>query len=814
VQFDRATSLIAVLRRRCFVSHASRHRLTAQLLTALLSIAAVADGLCAQEERAVVRVGFVADAPDARTDRLRAAMRRELVTLTQSDFDVQFPPSANFIGDGSVESVSAALARFTEASDLDLVVTLGFLGSQIAGDGAPWSTTVIAAVVVDAELQGLPLVEGTSGTTGFTYVTIPSPIVRDVRAFRELVHFDTIDFLTTVADVEVFDALSERIVEEIGRLGITARTVLVGRVADEALSRIPTDAEAIYVTPMQDMPPQEFQKLVDGINQRGIPSFAFMPEHVERGVMASLNVDYTPRLARRVAVLAHRIFLGDPAGTLPVNFTPGEDLTINVRTVRTIRVVPPLGLLLEARRLFEQDETISRQVTLQSAMEEAVAANLELAIQDQAVIAGSSDVKLATANLLPTINAGVEGSTISRSVAAVGNGRNPQHTIDGALVLQQLVFAEEAWAGTSIERSLQVSREQDRAATRLDVAFSAAEAYLQVLRAKALEDIQQANLELTRTSLQLAQVREQIGAAGPAERLRLESELAQRRAERIAVYADRFAAELALNQVINRPIDEQFATPETELEVRELIDRDFRTDYLEDLSRFSVFADFLVAEGLTVSPEIGFLDANIAAQDRLLRSRTLAFFLPTISLHAQVSINLLSAGAGSAIPGGSPTPEVTNFPWAAGVTATLPLFEGTARLGRRDQAAADLSLLEYQRDLAAQRIEQGVRTRLQFAQARLAAIDQTEAAAETARQSLELVTDAYTQGAVGVIDLLEAQNRALVAERGVANAVYDYLINVKLLEREVGWFEALATPGERADFQDRLTRAYENAGNR
>ena len=106
-----------------------------------------------------------------------------------------------------------------------------------------------------------------------------------------------------------------------------------------------------------------------------------------------------------------------------------------------------------------------------------------------------------------------------------------------------------------------------------------------------------------------------------------------------------------------------------------------------------------------------------------------------------------------------------------------------------------------------------MRTQLQFAQASFAIIAESEAAAEAARRSLDLVTDAYAQGVTGVIDLLEAQNRTLVAELGVTNAIYDFLIDLKNVERANGRFEALARPEEQAAFLDRMNRFYQEAGN-
>lgn len=771
--------------------------LTACLAGVLLSTGPLAgETIQAQGARPgpVARIGFVVDGPNPVAEEVRMLARRELLALARDDFEVRFPEDLTVVSDGTSESIGAALNRLLEDDNVAVVVTQGFLSSRMAADSRPLPRPVIASTVFDAELQGL------ARASNLVYIAPPppGPIVRDLARFRELVPFSTLAFLIDEQATVTFAGLLEALRDRAAGLGITLRTVPVGTTAASALERFPADVDAVYVTPLGRVAPDEFERLAEGLIERRLPSFAYAREDVARGVLASLGAVDPLLLARRIALNAYRILLGDDPAALPVELAPVEDPVINMRTVRRTGVVPPLNMLLEARRLFEAPEGVVRQVTLEGAMEEAMANSLTLAAEDQAVLAGAEDIRLARANLLPDLEAGVTGTTIARSLAEASMGRSPQHNVDGALTLRQLLYSQDARANVSVQTSFQTSREWDRAALELDVVLDAAEAYLNVLRAKTLEQVQQDNLELTLASLRLAEVRERIGAAGPGERLRLESELARRRADRIDAHARRYAAELALNQVLNRPLDEQFLTPEAEFEGRALLEGSLATAYLADLSRFNVLGDFLSGVAVRLAPEIRSLDAVVTAQERLLTSTRQAFYMPTLALQGQVSTNVLREGVGGTAP------PAAEYPWNAGVSLSLPLFEGSARLARRDRTAAVLFQLRLQRELGARRVEQNVRTQLQFARASLAVVSETESAAETARRSLALVTEAYGQGVASVVDLLEAQTSALLSERAVTNAIYDYLINLKRVERAVGHFEALATPDERAAFAQLL----------
>jgi len=164
----------------------------------------------------------------------------------------------------------------------------------------------------------------------------------------------------------------------------------------------------------------------------------------------------------------------------------------------------------------------------------------------------------------------------------------------------------------------------------------------------------------------------------------------------------------------------------------------------------------------------------------------------------------LSFPAPTGSPGSFPLPEPPNTFWTVGVNISLPLFEGGGRIARRNRATAEAERLRLERDLAAQRVEQNMRTQLQFAAASYAAIREARRAADAAQQSLDIVTDSYAAGALDVTPLLESQTAAQQAEVGVTNATYNYLIDLKRVERALSRFEALSSPDDLAAFRERL----------
>jgi len=752
------------------------------------------------------RIAFVADSANVLADETRNITQQELLTLVRDDFNVEFPDHLFITVSHGTADVQQTMERLIANEEVTMVVTLGIIASEIAMRGAPWPKPVIAGVIFDAEFQGFPEINGASGVNNLTYIAPPSgSVIRDLLRFRELTYFNRVALLVDDATAIAYGDLINHVVESALEQGITLIPTPVGMTASATLEQISDLTEAVYFTPLPQLNSEEFQGLVQALTDRGLPSFSYSSDDVQRGIAASLESITVPQLSRRIALNIYRILLGDPASDLPVTLPSNEGMVLNMRTLNRLSIVPPLNLALDAQRLFETQQDIQRTVTLQSVMEEARIANLELAIEDQEVVAGLEDVRIARSGLLPNLEMAWTGSTVSKEVAQSSFGMQPQHSVDGRLTFQQLLYSPSANANVSAQKSLQQSRVQSRATVELDVVLQAAEAYLNVLRAKTLEQVQQDNLDLTLTSLRMAGQRERIGTAGPGERLRLTSELSRRRADRIAAFTQRSVAEIALNQILNRPLNEQFLTPESDLEGRALLEGNLSTNYLSELSRFNFLATFLSEIAVTAAPEIQGLDAAIAAQEFILTSTRQTLYLPSVGLQGNVSTNILREGAGSDAPSdGFPSAEAPNFPWSAGVSVSLPLFQGKSRYARRNQSAATLIQLQLQRELAARGIEQNLRAQLQFAYTSLAVVHESETAAETARQSLELITEAYEQGLVSVVDLLEAQTNALISERSVANAIFDYLINLKRVERAVGQFDAFSSPEERANFIEQM----------
>ncbi len=784
-----------------------------------LAVVALAPGPALAADLPVVHVGTLLDGPCEEIEALIPLYHKEVLTLTEGEFDVRFEPRHQLIADWTLAGVEAAGAALLADPEVDLVVGFGVLASHTFCCRGELAKPVVAPVVIDAEVQGFPVVDGHSGIENLSFLAMPDTVARDLVTFRSIVPFRKLAMLTNAAFQEAVSGTDDEVRARVrAELGAELALVPVGDSVPAALAAIPADADAVYLFPQHQLPLADRGRLLEGLVARRLPSFSWLGRsEVEQGALTGLTTaGYFPRLVRRVALSVQRILLGEPPESLEVRFPIRQQLVINMATARAIYVFPSWELMLEAE-LLNEEEKLGRTLTLRQVAEEAVAANLDLVARARGVTAGLEQTRLARSLLLPRLEASALGLVIDRDRAGSLFSTRPERTLSGALSLTQVLWSEPLRANVDIRESLQGALEASYDRLRLDIAQAAATAYLDVLRAHTLERIQRDNLRLTRSNLELARTRRSVGTAVEAEVVRWESRLASDQRALVDARARRQQVAVALNRLLDRPLEEPFQLEDVDERTPGLITSHAPlADYTRDPLRYLLLRDFLAAESREFSPELAELDRLVAARERELRAARRAYSSPTVALQGDVETRLMEGGAGSNPAAAPELPLPLELPddtdWSLALDVSLPLFAGGERAAEVARLKEDLAELRLTRESVAQKVEQRMRSALYASRAASQGIDLSRRAAAAAGRNLELVTDAYARGAVSIIDLLDAQNAALLAELGAANAVYDFLIVLMEVERSAGRFDFFMTDADREAWLERLRRYLEDAG--
>jgi outer membrane protein len=574
----------------------------------------------------------------------------------------------------------------------------------------------------------------------------------------------------------------------------------------------------VYLFALDELAPKAHAELVTALNAKSVRTFSARGEaDVRDGVLAGLasSQDGLQR-ARRVGIDVLRVAGGEAAATIAVGYQRPESFYFNAATARAIGWEPSFALLAEAEVIGETAAG-GRKVDLKSIVDEVLASNNDLAASYLEVQSAAEDVEKALSILLPKVSIEGRATLLDPDRAAAALGTQPQGELFVALKGEALLFSDKAFANRTIQERIQAAREKQHEALRLDVMLEASKAYLGVLGARVIEQVKIENAKKTRANLAQARLRQSVGVAMQTEVLRWESQLAMDQREVLKARSIRQLATLQLNRLLRRPQEEalDLSKEAEDQAVLNLAPERF-APYLDRESRFLRFRELLVEEAVAASPELKGLEQAVSATERAVSAATRALFVPNLGIGGEIAYRVAKGGTGArqpvinAIPGAiteeesakynalldQAAPQIDDLNYQVGAILSLPLPLDLDAFSDIRKAEAEKARRQRELESAREKIEQRVRSTAFLVSASYPGVTLAKASADAARKNLALAQDAYATGALGVLDLIDAQNLSLLAELNAVGAQYEFMMDQLELERALGGFGFMKTKEE------------------
>ncbi len=758
---------------------------------------------------ATTNIAILVDGKSQYYDAIIELYEREITELTEGEFDIKFSIHIPKNGGWTYTNIQNKYYGLQNNENVDIVLTLGLVASLVASyDPAPQKPT-FAPYVIDADFPGLPREGLASGVTNLNYLAEEIALQSDLEEFQSMTGFT---HMVILLDESIFKAIKHlplRVQELTQQLGAKASFVLQNRVNQNLLNTLPEDTDAVIVTALPRLDESNLQALIDGLNERKIPSYSVVrPELVHQGVlMATQAEDDDQRRARRMALNIQATLLGDEPAYFPVLFTPQEKLVINMETARQIDFYPRFDILSQATLLNEQPIGEDPPLSLQDVAHEAIRANLSIVASRLGVLAGEQDVQITRSALFPQLSIGAASSRRDDGSLTVQSGGAAEGNTSGQLTLSQVLYSEATRSAYDIQKLQQLNLQAQHRALELDIVEQATVAFLNVLRAQTQVKINQNQLNLSLVNLSLAKNRQQVGSANAADVYRFQSQIATDRQTLLQSQANLRQANEALNNLLHRPIGVIFKTIPATLEHDEVLFNGSDLEQLIENERdLLLFQDLYIKLGQQMSPEVTQQDALIAASERQLKASRRSYYVPDITLQGNTSRVFDESGrqAGTSL-------EDEND-WEISLNLSLPLYQGGQRKANVLKADYQLNQNKILREQALRQVEQNVRQYFHEINASYPSIELSELAASSARQNYDLIQDNYSQGIVSIADLIDAQNASLTAEQNSANAVYDFLIDLMNLQRSIGAFDYFLDEPSRQARIDLIKNYVESGG--
>ena len=213
------------------------------------------------------------------------------------------------------------------------------------------------------------------------------------------------------------------------------------------------------------------------------------------------------------------------------------------------------------------------------------------------------------------------------------------------------------------------------------------------------------------------------------------------------------------------------------------------------------FIAFLTEEAKNNAPELKSLQYNLEAVARNLKLNTGGRFLPTVALQGQYNNTFSRSGEGSTAPIGF---TMLDNNYNVGVNVSIPIFNQTKTSINRQTNSIQLDQLNINKENTELAIDANVRTGVLNLVNQISNIELSQVSEKAAKEALELTKASYANGAVNIIQLIDAQNNYLNTQLASTNAAYNFLINSLQLERFIGYYFMLNSKEDKIKFTQRF----------
>lgn len=749
------------------------------------------------------KVGFLLDKSNEEIEVQLSALETEIASVVGEDAQIIFPENTRLVNNFSPKT---ALENYNQliSNECDIIISFGSVNSKALIEKGEYSVPTILFGTLSKELVSNTSFTGLEKTKNFTSIVTLYSYEEDLTLLKQLVSpkrvavFMEKAFMEAVPLQTTFQSLEDKLELELKLIPF----VRLGDIKNNL-----EGFDAIYMVGGYYFSNEEIKNLANSLIDKGIPSLTTTPViDVENGLLAT-NHDKSEieQFFRRVALNVESIVLGDEFSEPTSFLTLKRGLTINYNTAKALGI--PLKYSFIANTSFVgnlSEVSADKKYTLIEVMREAIEENLQLKTLVQDTLLSGQDVKLAKSNYLPNMTASASGVYVDPNLAEVANGQSPEFSTFGNITLNQTVFSEAANANISIQKLLRDAQKENYNSEELNTVYSAASNYFTALILKSNYLIQYENLELTKNNLRIATHNYEAGQAGKSDVLRFTSEMVQNTQSMVEA-VNAFQQSLnSLNQVLNNPMETKIDVDETELEegIFESYNYKQLESFLDDPSLRKPLVEFLVQEAIANAPELKVLDYNLQATSRSERLYGPGRFLPTVALQGQYNYTFNRSGAGSTFPSFITAPPDGYY--NVGVNVSIPILDSNRQNINKQIAAIQREQLNTSKDNLVLAIEKNINDAVLQMVNQISNIEISKVFEETAKEALDLTQTAYANGAVNIVQLLDAQNNYLQAQLARSNAIYNYLLSSMELERYLGNFFLLQTPEERQEFITRF----------
>jgi outer membrane protein TolC len=713
-----------------------------------------------------------------------------------------------FVNDFNLEKATENYYALLE-SNTDIILAFGLVNNVVISKLKTFQKPTILFGSVNKDFDFIDVNKQTSVISNFTYIILPQSYTNDLKTLKELTSFKKVGIALEkgLEDVLPFEDLFDKATKA---LGVNYKIISYTS-SDDIVNAINDDIDAFYLASGFFLNENDIKKISAKLIDQKVPSFTNTTiDDVKNGMMATNNSeDNLEQFFRRIALTIEAYVNGQNLSDSQVFILFDDKLTLNKNTAEKVGLSIRYSLVGKTNFVGNFADVVSeKKYNLLDVMKTVVGENLSLQASKKEIELSEQDVRTSKSNYYPSVSASAGGTYVDPRIAEVSLGQSPEFSTSGSIALEQTLFSEAANANITIQKELLKAQQERYNSDQLDAIFEASNVYFNALILKANLQIQNQNLNLTNKNLQIAKQNYEAGQSGKADVLRFRSEAAQNTQSLVEASNQLEQTFFVLNQLLNNPIDYKIDIDEAELGEGILKNYNYQQlrDLIDDPKLRKPFVEYLIKIAKENAPEIKSLDYNLNANKRSMKLNGPGRFLPTLALQAQYNNEFSRHGKGTErFMEGTPTDQ-----YFVAASLSIPVFNRTQTNINKQIATIQQDQLNINKDNVELSIETNVNTAILDLINQIANIEISKISETAAEESLELTQVSYSNGAVNIVQLLDAQNNYLSSQQANITAVYNYLLSSIQLERFISYYFLMHTAEENQAFIQAFTEYLQN----
>ncbi len=755
-----------------------------------------------------IELAFVFDGPSDKNEEVLKVFQQTITRSLLPDFKASFPKDLIFTGDWT-EAGAKSVSDKALSSRARMVISLGYMSSTYyAGktNKNKYVVTIDQYGLRDFGDKFFNPIQQTANDFATFKVLVPN-IKKSAILMNE-------NFYKTNKNWSA--SISKKLQEK--KCDLNFVIVPVNSNVKASLSKIPSDVDSVFVTPLFNLTTEQRKEMYKYINDKKLPSFSSVGrEDVDLGAMLGTStMDVDKKIAEATSFNIHGVLHGNVVKDEKIPFYDDKVIFYNADSGEAVGYVPPLRLLNNAVTITHKQMPKYTLGTLLDALDES---NLDMARKKFLISAARRSVASAYLRYLPTLRIDL-GHQHYNGAYAESYADVPHRIGQFTLALDQVIYSPDLVTNIIVKHKKLKFDKAESDLTKANMEYQTGNLYIDTLMLENMIKVQEEFVQETRENLAIARVRQKTGKCGYEEVLRWAGEVSEAEKKLLSMQADYKNIKVHINKLLYKDQKSDFSFAPLTANDPAFFTSDLHIiDHVRNPQKLGKFTDMLVEEAIYLSPETTKLKAAIAMKKAELSNYAQKFVMPNAKLsleygsffdrqlpyenegHNQMKYVASGVAGAGLMPGVSPLAAYMGSPYLnlnktstrVMIAAQWKPIEGGHKIAEIARCKAELNELNAYLEEVNTEIEMKVRSVVNRAIAKYFMIEKSYKAMFAQAENYQTVKAKYLRGEVPINQISDAQQLYFDAKLDALNSQYEFFKELIWVQRglvSVNWTHA------------------------